>query len=125
MSITLTINASSPSELQSTLAALAGNTQPAAKAETKALKPVAEKTLTPAADTPVVSTEETSTSTASAETDATGEVSDADLKKAAVAYQQKNGRDALAAALKQFGAPAGVTSVPADKRAGFVAHCEA
>jgi hypothetical protein len=119
MSITLTINASSPSELQSTLAALAGSTQPAAKAETKtaAPKPAAEKAPAP----PAVSTEEAP----APEADATGEVSDADLKKVAVAYQQKNGRDALASALKQFGAPAGVTSVPADKRAEFVAYCEA
>lgn len=121
MSITLTINASSPSELQSTLAALAGNAQPAAKAETKTPKPAAEKTPAPAvkeADAPTEQTEDVAV-------DATGEVSDADLKKAAVAYQQKNGRDALAAALKQFGAPAGVTSVPANKRAEFVAYCEA
>lgn len=116
MSITLTINASSPSELQSTLAALAGNAQPAAKAETKTPKPAAEK-----APAPPASTEEAP----APEADATGEVSDADLKKAAVAYQQKNGRDALASALKQFGAPAGVSSVPADKRAEFVAYCEA
>ena len=123
MSITLTINASSPSELQSTLAALVGSAQPAAKAETKtaAPKPAAEKTPAPAvkeADAPTEQTEDVAV-------DATGEVSDADLKKAAVAYQQKNGRDALASALKQFGAPAGVSSVPADKRAEFVAYCEA
>lgn len=119
MSITLTINASSPSELQSTLAALVGSAQPAAKAETKtaAPKPAAEKAPAP----PAVSTEEAP----APEADATGEVSDADLKKAAVAYQQKNGRDALASALKQFGAPAGVSSVPTDKRAEFVAYCEA
>lgn len=114
MSISVTFTADSPSELHSTIATFlvaSGAPAPAtktAKAETKTPPKVEEKAPEPdLIDEP------------------SGEVSDADLKAAAIAYQQKNGRDALAAALKQFGAPAGVTSVPADKRAGFVAHCEA
>lgn len=119
MSVSLTFTADTPSELHSSIAAFlaasgnsiiapAGAKTPATKTETKAPAKVEEKAAEPDLidETPA-------------------EVTEADVKKAAVAYQQKNGRDALAAALKAHGSPAGVSGIPVDKRADFIAYCEA
>lgn len=128
MSITLTINAATPGELQSTLAALVGSAQPAAKTEAKpaaAAKPATTAQVKAAIEAQPIEASAEENPAPTPEADATGEVSDADLKTAAVSYQQKNGRDALAAALKDHGAPAGVTSIPAERRADFVAFCSA
>lgn len=47
------------------------------------------------------------------------------VKQAAQAFSQKNGRDALVAALKEHGATGGVSSIPDDQREAFIAACEA
>ncbi len=114
MPISITFTAETSAELQSIIAGYLGTPAPA-KVESKpaTAKPAPKAEATPA-PTPT-----------EPEAESTGEVTDADLKVAAVAYQQKNGRDALAAALKEHGAPAGVTSIPAERRAEFVAFCSA
>lgn len=112
MPISITFTAESTVELQSIIAGYLGAPAPA-KAESK-----------PAAAKPAPKAE-TAPTPEPIEAESTGEVTDADLKTAAVSYQQKNGRDALAAALKEHGAPAGVTSIPAERRADFVAFCSA
>jgi hypothetical protein len=112
MPISITFTAESTAELHKAIAEFIGATP--SKAESK-----------PAAAKPAPKAETAPTPAPEPEAESTGEVTDADLKTAAVSYQQKNGRDALAAALKDHGAPAGVTSIPAERRADFVAFCSA
>lgn len=114
MPISITFTAESTAELHKAIAEFIGATP--SKAESK-----------PAAAKPAPKAETAPTPAPEPEAEGTGgnEVTDADLKTAAVSYQQKNGRDALAAALKEHGAPAGVTSIPAERRADFVAFCSA
>lgn len=114
MPISITFTAETSAELQSIIAGYLGTPAPV-KAESK---PAAAKPA-PKAETTVKDPEPKPAD------ESAGEVTDADLKTAAVSYQQKNGRDALAAALKEHGAPAGVTSIPAERRADFVAFCSA
>lgn len=112
MPISITFTAESTAELHKAIAEFIGATP--SKAESK-----------PAAAKPAPKAETAPTPAPEPEAESAGEVTDADLKTAAVSYQQKNGRDALAAALKEHGAPAGVTSIPAERRADFVAFCSA
>lgn len=112
MPISITFTAESTAELHKAIAEFIGATP--SKAESK-----------PAAAKPAPKAETAPTPEPKQADESAGEVTDADLKTAAVSYQQKNGRDALAAALKEHGAPAGVTSIPAERRADFVAFCSA
>lgn len=89
-------------------------------AEIPAAKPKAEK---PAAKAKAAPVEAEAEDTAAPEAEE-GVTLD-DLKEAAIHLSSKNGRDALAAALKGMGATAGVSTIPEDKRAAFVAHCKA
>lgn len=114
MPISITFTAESTAELHKAIAEFIGATPSKAESKPAAAKPAPKAEATPAP-----------TPTPEPEAESAGEVTDADLKTAAVSYQQKNGRDALAAALKEHGAPAGVTSIPAERRADFVAFCSA
>ena len=113
MPISITFTAESTAELHKAIAEFIGATPSKAESKPAAAKPAPKVEAAPSPTPEPI------------EAESTGEVTDADLKTAAVSYQQKNGRDALAAALKEHGAPAGVTSIPAERRADFVAFCSA
>jgi len=119
MPVSITFSADTSAELHSSIAAfvVASGTTVAAATPTKEQKPAKVK------DEPAAPVKEAEPAAEEPNLIDEPEVSIVEVKAAATAYQQKNGRDALAAALKKFGATAGVSTIPADQFAAFVAHC--
>lgn len=118
MSFEITVNIPALDRLVDALNANGGAITAISAAEKPAAKPKAEK---PAAKAKAAPVEAEDTAAPEAEEGVTLD----ELKEAAIHLSSKNGRDALAAALKETGATAGVSTIPEDKRAAFVAHCKA
>ena len=87
-------------------------------------KPAAKPATTKAKEDTAVATKAKVKEEAPADADSDVPSGD-ELKSAALSLSGKNGRDALAAALKDHGATAGLSTLPDDQKAAFVAHCEA
>lgn len=115
MKIEIDLNINFPA-LSAFLAAAGGEVKAAAPKATTKTAPKA--TPEPAKEEPTPEAEP-----AAEQTDEAG-VDIGAVKLAATSYSAKNGRDALAALIKDHGGTAGISSIPEQNRAAFVAQAE-
>ena len=118
MKIEIDLNINFPA-LSAFLAAAGGEVKAAAPTATPKPTPEPAPKPTPkAAAEPTPETEPTTEQTDEAGVDIGA------VKLAATSYSAKNGRDALAALIKEHGGTAGISSIPEQNWAAFVAQAE-